>query len=207
VKMLTVGFDLDMTLVDSADSIVASLVAVVIERGFQIDEQQVRDTIGMPFPLVLPTLVPDADPDELLAAYRAHYRIHGVPLTKPLPGAHDAIAAIREAGARVVVVTAKQGVTAIGALAAAGFEIPTSDVVAEVFAEAKGHALLGFGAQVYVGDHPGDITGAKVASAVAVGVPTGPTSAAELLAAGADVLLHGGLPEFRDWFTRWRASR
>lgn len=205
--MLTVGFDLDMTLVDSADSIVESLVAVVRERGFEIDEQQVRDTIGMPFPLVLPTLLPQADPVELLAAYRAHYRIHGVPKTKPLPGAHDAVAAIREVSARVVVVTAKQGITAIGAMAAAGFEIPEADLVAEVFAEEKGHALKQFGAQVYVGDHPGDITGAKVANAVAVGVPTGPTPAAELLAAGADVLLHGGLPEFRDWFTGWLASR
>lgn len=205
--MLTVGFDLDMTLVDSADSIVESLVAVVRERGHEIDEQQVRDTIGMPFPLVLPKLLPQADPDELLAAYRAHYRVHGVPKTKPLPGAHDAVATIREIGGRVVVVTAKQGITAIGALAAAGFEIPETDVVAEVFAEEKGHALKGFNAQIYVGDHPGDITGAKVANAIAVGVPTGPTSAADLLTAGADVLLAGGLPEFRVWFTTWLASR
>ena len=205
--MLTVGFDLDMTLVDSADSIVASLVAVVTERGHQIDEQEVRDTIGMPFPLVLPKLLPQADPDELLAAYRAHYRIHGVPRTKPLPGAHDAVSAIREVGGRVVVVTAKQGITAIGALKAAGFEISDSDVVAEVFAEEKGHALKGFGAQIYVGDHPGDITGAKVASALAVAVPTGPTSAADLMAAGADVLLPSGLTEFRDWFSGWLSSR
>ncbi|MFZ9750946.1 MAG: HAD family hydrolase [Candidatus Nanopelagicales bacterium] len=205
--MLTVGFDLDMTLVDSADSIVESLMAVVVERGHEVDEQQIRDTIGMPFPLVLPTLIPEADPDELLAAYRAHYRVHGVPKTKPLPGAHDAVAAIREVGARVVVVTAKQGITAVGALAAAGFEIPEADVVAEVFAEEKGHALKGFGAQVYVGDHPGDMTGAKVASAVAVGVPTGPTSAEDLVAAGADVLLPEGLVQFRDWFTGWLSSR
>jgi len=205
--VLTVGFDLDMTLVDSADSIVESLVAVVTERGYEIDPQQVRDTIGMPFPLVLPTLVPDGDPVELLAAYRAHYRIHGVPKTKPLPGAHDAVEVLREFGVRVVVVTAKQGITALGALAAAGFEVAEADVVAEVFAEEKGHALLDFGAQVYVGDHPGDIAGAKVASALAIGVPTGPTPASELLAAGADVLLHGGLPEFRPWFTDWLASR
>lgn len=205
--MLTVGFDLDMTLVDSADSIVESLMAVVEQHGHHVDEQAIRKTIGMPFPLVLPKLIPNADPDQLLAAYRAHYRIHGVPKTKPLPGAHDAVSAIREVGARVVVVTAKQGITAIGALAAAGFEIPVQDVVAEVFAEEKGHALKGFGAQIYVGDHPGDITGAKVATAVAVAVPTGPTTASELLAAGADVLLPGGLPEFRDWFTGWLAAR
>jgi phosphoglycolate phosphatase len=205
--MLTVGFDLDMTLVDSADSIVESLMAVVEQHGHQVDEQAIRNTIGMPFPLVLPKLIPEADPDQLLAAYRAHYRVHGVPKTKPLPGAHDAVAAIREVGARVVVVTAKQGITAIGALAAAGFDIPEQDVVAEVFAEEKGHALKGFGAQIYVGDHPGDITGAKVAQAIAVAVPTGPTSAEDLLAAGADVLLHSGLPEFRDWFTRWFSAR
>jgi len=50
--MLTVGFDLDMTLVDSADSIVESLMAVVEQHGHHVDEQAIRKTIGMPFPLV-----------------------------------------------------------------------------------------------------------------------------------------------------------
>ena len=111
--MITVGFDLDMTLIDSVDTIVDSLVAVVQERGKSVDPQAIRDTIGMPFPLVLPTLVPDDDPEELLAAYRAHYRVHGVPKTKAMPGAIDAVQAVRDAGGRVVVVTAKQGITAM----------------------------------------------------------------------------------------------
>lgn len=205
--MITVGFDLDMTLIDSVDTIVDSLVAVVQERGKSVDPQAIRDTIGMPFPLVLPTLVPDDDPEELLAAYRAHYRVHGVPKTKAMPGSIDAVKAVRDAGGRVVVVTAKQGITAIGALKAAGFVFEDEDVVAEVFSEEKGISLKEFGAQIYVGDHPGDVKGAKVANALCVAVPTGPTSAAELLETGADVVLYGGLAEFRDWFQGWLAAR
>ena len=46
-----------------------------------------------------------------------------------------------------------------------------------------------FGAEVFVGDHLGDITGARAADALAVGVATGPISAEDLQAAGADVVL------------------
>ncbi|MBQ6643123.1 MAG: HAD hydrolase-like protein, partial [Saccharopolyspora sp.] len=46
-----------------------------------------------------------------------------------------------------------------------------------------------------VGDHLGDIVGAKTAGAVAVGVATGPYDAAALAEAGADVVL-GDLTEF-----------
>ena len=76
-----------------------------------------------------------------------------------------------------------------------------------IFSEEKGISLKEFGAQIYVGDHPGDVKGAKVANALCVAVPTGPTSAAELLETGADVVLYGGLAEFRDWFQGWLAAR
>ena len=54
------------------------------------------------------------------------------------------------------------------------------------------------GAQVYVGDHPGDVVAAIGADAVSVAVSTGPTPAAELSAAGADVVLES-LASFPEW--------
>jgi uncharacterized protein len=54
------------------------------------------------------------------------------------------------------------------------------------------------GAQIYVGDHPGDVVAAIGADAVSVAVSTGPTPAAGLSAAGADVVLDS-LASFPEW--------
>jgi phosphoglycolate phosphatase len=67
----------------------------------------------------------------------------------------------------------------------------------------KGETLREFGARVYVGDSPPDMLGAAIARAVAVGVATGPHDAAELIAAGAHIVLPT-LDDFPAWFTDWR---
>lgn len=71
-------------------------------------------------------------------------------------------------------------------------------LVGDLWAETKGAALREHGASVYVGDHLGDIVGARTAGAVAVGVTTGPYTAAELTEAGADVVLPA-LTDFPAW--------
>jgi uncharacterized protein len=51
---------------------------------------------------------------------------------------------------------------------------------------------------VYVGDHVADVAGARAAGALSVGVPSGPVSADDLRAAGADVVLDD-LHAFGPW--------
>lgn len=51
---------------------------------------------------------------------------------------------------------------------------------------------------MYVGDHTGDVRGARTAGALSVAVATGPCPADELLAAGADVVLDD-LTAFPAW--------
>ena len=53
-------------------------------------------------------------------------------------------------------------------------------MVGDLWSTAKAAALQEQGAEVYVGDHLGDITGARAADALAVGVATGPISADDL---------------------------
>lgn len=185
--MRSVGFDLDMTLVDSAEGIVLSVQHVIAQYGIDADGDQIRSTIGLPLDQVFPRWLPDEPYDVLLAAYRAHYREHGIPLTRPMPGAHDAIAAVRDRGDRVLVVTAKYGAVAHLALEAA--DLDADEIVGDLFAEGKASALREHGAWSYVGDHPGDIRAARSAGVYSIVVPTGPTSADELLAESPDVLL------------------
>lgn len=190
--MGAVGFDLDMTLVDSADGIVTSVQYVLEQYGIDAEGDDIRSTIGLPLDHVFPRWLPDEPYDVLLAAYRAHYREHGIPLTLPMPGAREAIDAVRSHGDRVLVVTAKYGAVAGLALEAAGLD--ADEIVGDLFAEAKGDALRQHAAWAYVGDHPGDVRAARHAGVHAIAVATGPTSWQELSEAGADVVfddLHG----------------
>ena len=197
--MRSVGFDLDMTLVDSADGIVTSVQYVIGQYGVHADGDDIRSTIGLPLDHVFPRWLPDEPYDVLLAAYRAHYREHGIPLTRPMPGASDAISAVRARGDRVLVVTAKYGAVAGLALEVAGLD--ADEIVGDLFAEGKAAALRGHDAWAYVGDHPGDVRAARAARVHSVVVPTGPTSLDELHAAGPDVVLPD-LTHLPDWLAR-----
>lgn len=191
-----IGFDLDMTLVDSAAGIISSVQHVCAQFGVSADAEEIRATIGLPLDRVFPRWLPDHPYDVLLAAYREHYAEHGVPLTVALPGADRALAVAREAGAKIIVVTAKHGPIAERVLGVAGLEVDV--VVGESFAEQKATVLIEHAASIYVGDHPGDMRAAQVAGATGVAVSSGPSSEVELTRAGAHVVLDD-LTQFEPW--------
>ncbi len=76
--------------------------------------------------------------------------------------------------------------------------LPVDDVIGDVWAEQKGVVLRDRGASIYVGDHLGDVRGAKAAGAFSVSVGTGPISVEEFRAANTDVVLTD-LREFPAW--------
>jgi phosphoglycolate phosphatase len=193
---LVVGFDLDMTLVDSADGIAQAIVAVCELHNVTIDEQEARQTIGLPLAKVFPLWLPDLPYEQLLDEYRAHYGEFGIPKSVALPGAHDALSAVKELGGRVIVVSAKKADFVQRVLDVVKMDVDA--IHGYLFAETKGQALIDEGAHVYVGDHPGDITAARVANAMSVVVPTGPTTEGELREAHPDVVLNS-LEEFPAW--------
>lgn len=182
-----IGFDLDMTLVDSAAGIIASVQHVCASYGVVVEADEIAATIGLPLDRVFPTWLPDEPYEVLLGGYREHYAEHGVPLSIAMPGAVEVVDRLRAEGARILVVTAKHGPIAQRVLEVAGLHADV--VVGEAFAEQKAQVLLDHGARTYVGDHPGDMRAARLASARAIGVATGPTSAEALWAEGADIVL------------------
>jgi phosphoglycolate phosphatase len=192
----TIGFDLDMTLVDSAAGIIASVQHVCTQFGVEANADEIGSTIGLPLDRVFPRWLPEYPYDVLLAAYREHYAEHGVPLSRAMPGAADVLAAMRESGSRIIVVTAKHGPIAQQVLEVAGL---TADIiVGEAFAEQKAQVLQQHSARVYVGDHPGDMRAARLAQARAIGVTTGPSSEEQLIEAGAHEV-HAGLDALLGW--------
>ncbi|MBC3842880.1 HAD family hydrolase [Streptacidiphilus sp. 4-A2] len=192
----TVGFDLDMTLIDSRPGIKDAYTLLAAETGVFIDSDLVVSRLGPPVEWELANWFPDDAVPEVADRYRAIYAVHGVEGCLALPGAHAALDAVRAHGGRAVVVTGKYGPNARLNLDALALEVDA--LHGTVFGPEKGGRLREEGAQVYVGDHLADIEGARAASAFAVAVATGPYDMAALGAAGADVVLPD-LTAFPGW--------
>lgn len=196
MRELVIGFDLDMTLVDSAEGISEALVQVCADHGVTISLADALETIGLPLDQVFPLWLPELPYEQLLDEYRAYYGEFGIPKSVLLPGAKESIDAIHNLGGKVVVVSAKKADFVQRVLDVVGLEVES--IHGYLFAEKKGAALAQEKALVYVGDHPGDIVAARTAKAFSVVVPTGPTSVEDLIEAGPDKVL-ASLEEFPDW--------
>ncbi|MER8093890.1 HAD family hydrolase [Streptomyces goshikiensis] len=202
--LLTVGFDLDMTLIDSRPGIKAAYEALSAETGTFIDAEQAITRLGPPLDEELAYWFPEAEIPAMADRYRAMYPAYAIDPTPAMPGAREAIEAVQALGGRAIVVTAKHEPNARLHLKHLGIE--PDAVIGRLWAEAKAGALREYGAQVYVGDHVGDVRGARAAGAVSVTVPTGPCPEPELLAAGADVVL-ADLTALPAWLAEYVRTR
>lgn len=196
---LVVGFDLDMTLIDSRPGVVASFSQLNRELGTEIDGELLASRLG-------PTLESEMAsyflPDEIKPVcdrFREIYAELGPPGSSLLPGATDSIAAVRAAGGRTLVVTAKFGPNAHRCLDHLGLVV--DDVVGWRHGAQKGETLLERGVRAYVGDTPPDMQAAALADAIAIGIATGPFTTVELQDAGADVVMDS-LTEFPAWLDK-----
>ncbi|MFH8368683.1 HAD family hydrolase [Streptomyces sp. NPDC018031] len=197
---LTVGFDLDMTLIDSRPGIKAAYEELAARTGTHIDADLAITRLGPPLEQELAYWFPEERIQQVGDLYRSLYPQYAIAATPALPGAREAVAAVRGLGGRAIVVTAKHEPNAKLHLAHLGIEADA--VIGWLWAEAKAEALREYGAAVYVGDHTGDVRGARAAGALSVAVATGPCDAAELRAAGADVVLPD-LAAFPAWLKRY----
>jgi phosphoglycolate phosphatase len=198
--LLTVGFDLDMTLIDSRPGIAATYRAVAAHTGVYIDVDAVVSRLGPPLAHELGNWFPPGQVDEAAELYRSFYPDDAIEPTQPLPGATEALAAVRAAGGRVIVVTAKRA--GLAALHLEHLGLAADVLVGDAWADGKATALREHGASVYVGDHVADMAAAHSAGVVGVGVTTGPCDAGALTAAGATTVL----PDLRAFPAWWTAA-
>jgi uncharacterized protein len=204
VRSLVVGFDLDMTLIDSRPGIAATWAELSRQTGVPIDVEATISRLGPPLEVELANWFPPGDVSSLADRFRALYRDFAIEGTVLLPGARDAIDAVRRHDGRVVIVTAKYEPNAKLHLDHLGLAV--DELVGWRWGPAKGAALADRGATIYVGDHESDMVGAKAAGAVAVGVATGPIPAEGLTEAGADVVL-GSLEDLPQWLDHYVLDR
>ncbi|MBP1780499.1 HAD family hydrolase [Micromonospora chalcea] len=184
---LMVGFDLDMTLVDSRPGIAAAFRALTARTGVHVDGDLAVSRLGPPLRTELAHWFPPERIEEAVTLYRELYPAYAITPTVPMPGAEAALRAVQARGGRTMVVTAK-----IGRLAKLHLDhlgLPVDELAGDVFAEQKAVALREHGATLYVGDHVADMAAARAAGIPGVAVATGPCSADELTEAGAYLVL------------------
>jgi len=196
MQPLVIGFDLDMTLIDTVHGFIATLDALGAELGVEFPSAEMSNKLGPPLDQMLEPYLPA---DEIPAAaelFRSLYPTHAVPAVPALPGVVEALAAVRAQHGRILLVTGKYEPNA--QLHVDKLALDVDSVHGWVWGEAKGAVLREHGASIYVGDHIHDVEGAKAAGAFSVSVLTGGCTREELLEAGTDVVLTD-LREFPTW--------
>lgn len=199
-SVITIGFDLDMTLIDSRPGIRAVYKQIVTESGATIDTDLVVSRLGPPVEWELAQWMPATDVDRWADRYRELYPVIALDLVEALPGAHGALEAARRRG-RTILITAKHGPNARLHLDRLGLEV--DEVFGRAWREGKADVLRAQGATTYVGDHVHDMEAAGLAGAFGIGVTTGPCSDDELLASGAGLVL-ASLEELPEWLAHRR---
>jgi phosphoglycolate phosphatase len=199
-----VGFDLDLTLINSRAAIMAAWSAVSAETGVPIDLDEVDKRMGIKLEDEAAFWFAAGEQAGAADCYRQHYVQLAPKLTTLLPGAAEAMDAVQRAGERAVIITAKHPISVEPSLAAVS--LTPDEVFTHVHGPEKSAVLRTLGAVAYVGDTPPDMAAAREAGVAAVGVTTGSFTAAELLAAGADVTL-ASLDGFPPWYAGFRDTR
>jgi phosphoglycolate phosphatase-like HAD superfamily hydrolase len=196
VRPLVVGFDLDMTLIDTAPGFGAVLVALGAELGVDFPVAEMTARLGPPLETMLAGHLAEDAVGPAGDRFRELYPDHAVASVPVLHGAHEAIAAVRRHGGRVVVVTGKYAPNAQLHLDHLALDVDLLE--GWVWGIGKADVLRREGATIYVGDHVHDVEGALAAGATSVSVLTGGCTREELLDAGTHVVLED-LRDFPSW--------
>src|ERR1035441_61216 len=96
-----VGFDLDMTLINSRPAILASFAGVARDAATDIDLEAVDRRLGIKLDDELAFWFPPGQIAAAAETYRRHYLALAEQLTTVLPGAHEALGAGRAGGQAV----------------------------------------------------------------------------------------------------------
>lgn len=173
--MAVVGFDLDMTLVDSSRAIVETAKRALAEFEVSIETQILGNSIGLP---LVNTFKEQLGSEVLAIAiyerYKKLYLLDGFRLTKPNPGAKELLTWLKMQGHSTVVITAKNEFLARKQLSFC--ELDVDFIYGDSFASGKSSAMIASGCQIYVGDHEEDYFSARQAKVNFVGITTNSNS-------------------------------
>jgi len=195
-------FDLDGTLIDTMDHILASFRhATATVLGVSLSDDVLMRNVGVPLKAQMLEFTDDAAvADELLRVYRTFNHACHDEMAKLYPGTPEVLQIIRDHGVPMGIVTSKGT-----PMARRGIElfdlggyfdvVVTSDDVSkhkpDPYPVRYAAQLLGIAAEecAYVGDSPHDIEAGNAAGALTIAVTWGVADAARLAEAGPDRMI------------------
>ncbi len=196
-------FDFDGTLADSYDAITASLNHVRAVNGLAaLPEAEIKKHVGRGLELLLADLLPDSDLDRNVALYRAHHVAVMREHTRLLPGAREAVEALKRSGRRLAVCSNKKVAFTRALLDSLGLaplfdavlgpdDVPRPKPAPDMLLAALRRLGAAPGEALYVGDMDVDVQTARAAGVAVWVVPTGSTDRATLEAARPDRIIEG----------------
>jgi phosphoglycolate phosphatase len=180
---MTLGADLDLTLIDTRDATALALKQVNRTCGESIDVEEFLSRLGLPIRDELARWIAPERVPEAVKVFRAAFLDEGLAQLQPLPGAAVMAGALQAGGGRLVVITSRIPPIARACLQAVKLEAAV--IVGDVTGLQKAQPMLTHQVDVYLEDHPLDMEGAHAAGIPGIGVSTGAHTQAQLLAAGA----------------------
>jgi len=208
---LAVAFDLDGTLVDPKEGIVACFEYALERCDVESPERdELAKYIGPSLPTAFRTLLGSDDQqliDKAVSAYRERFAVSGIFENDVYPGVAEALDALRASGLALYVATSKPSNYARKILTQCGIASSFRQIYgsemdgtradkAELIAHLLRHERIKGESLVVVGDRKHDVVGAHAHGARAIGVLWGYGTFEELDEAGADLYCRtpGDLP-------------
>lgn len=201
----TLLFDMDGTLVDSAQGVLHSLDHAMLCAGLPpLPPGEVRQFLGPPLDLALKERC-GLRGDTLLTVHRCymeHYETQGLFLTLPAPGMPELTASLRARGFRLAIATCKPWAWCAPTLSQCGFSACFDPIVGSfhngvpedktaVIREALRLTGAPPEAAVMIGDRATDVRGARACGIPCIGVDfCGYADPGELESAGAAAVAH-----------------
>ena len=212
-------FDLDGTLIDSAEDIAASVNHALVDNGRKpLPIATIRRFVGDGARILCARAVglPEkhADVDKVLQGYLDYYLAHPTDHTRWMPHARAVLDELRRFRLAIAtnkprnttdVVLARLGVRSLFSAVSAGGDVPAIKPSPEpIFAIAK-QLGLGVAQMVMVGDGPQDVEAGRRAGCRTIGVRGGFLPPERLIAAQPDVII-GSLAELPAVLDRWEGA-
>src|SRR3954464_1530077 len=158
-----------MTLIDTVPGFAAVLRALGEELAVDFPVEQMTSKLGPPLEQLLEPHLPAEEVGPAGDRFRELYVDHAIGSVPALPGAHEALAAVRAHRGRVVLVTGKFPRNAQLHVDHLGLDV---DVLEDcLVGVGKAEALRREGVSIYVGHHVHDSADARAADALSVRVP------------------------------------
>jgi phosphoglycolate phosphatase len=186
-ERLSIGLDLDLTLVDTREATAYAVREVNRELSAAVDVEEFVRRLGPPIKAELECWIDKSDIDLAVACFRKAFTSEtGLAKLSPAPGAVELLAWMDKESHAAVVITSRLQSVASKILGQCGMD--PSALYGGLTGIEKASAMTHEGISFYVGDHPLDMEGARAAGVHGIGITSGSHTGSELREAGAEAV-------------------